>query len=120
MDNHAVISQFIYLLKSKPTIWNKSIETLSYYQKPRSAITTIIDSLEISFPDLTFTFANVSKLLNALRKSYNNELKQMENAEKQNMKFIPSLWCFDQLDFLKDSLVLDGVSCLRVRVYFKF
>ncbi|XP_063381710.1 uncharacterized protein LOC134668132 [Cydia fagiglandana] len=98
LKERELIKECIKLYRSLPSLWN--VKSKVYYDRERKkkAYAVLLSKYREMFPDATRE--DVKKKLNNLRSNYRKELKKYLNAMAAGESYTPSLWYFNELDFL--------------------
>ncbi|XP_063534742.1 uncharacterized protein LOC134744756 [Cydia strobilella] len=94
------IKECIKLYRSLPSLWN--VKSKVYYdrQRKKKAYAVLLTKYREMFPEATRE--DVKKKFNVLRTNYRKEFKKYLSAMAAGESYSPSLWYFNELDFLYD------------------
>ncbi|XP_035785772.1 uncharacterized protein LOC118463361 isoform X2 [Anopheles albimanus] len=92
--------EFIAIYRSLPDLWKvNSVGYVDKYKREASYETLIEKMREF---DPRADRASVCAKINSLRSTYRRELSKIKSARATGDEYVPTLWYFDDMSFLKD------------------
>ena len=110
-DTQELWREFIQLYRDFPALWKVKSDEYKNRSLKSECYVKLIDKIREIDPNATR--ATVTKKINSLRSNYRRELKKVMNSVKSGAGsdhvYKPSLWYFDELAFLRDQELQQGV-----------
>jgi Alcohol dehydrogenase transcription factor Myb/SANT-like. len=115
IPNNQIWIEFFETLRELPELWKVKSDIFKDRNKKKNAWDKLLDAYKKTEP-----YANVDSLkkrLANIRTCYRRELKKVEKSQRSGAgseeEYIPTLWYFEALDFLRDQEVqIPGVSSI--------
>lgn len=109
--------EFIELYKSFPCLWKIKSDEYKNRNLKTNCYLKLLEKMKERIPNATKD--TVTKKVNSFRTSYRRELKKVLKSEKSGSGsediYIPSLWFYGHLSFLRDQdIQTEGISTLDI------
>ncbi|XP_077137825.1 uncharacterized protein LOC143803960 [Ranitomeya variabilis] len=112
------IREFLEIYRSFPCLWKIKSPEYSNRQKRKAGYSKLIELYNLQAPEEQATENVVKKKIQALRTVWRKELNKVLQSSKSGSSaeevYVPRLWYFDYLNFLRDQEVPRSSSCLRL------
>ncbi|XP_045130420.1 LOW QUALITY PROTEIN: uncharacterized protein LOC123515665 [Portunus trituberculatus] len=116
LDTQEFWREFIQVYRDFPALWKVKSDEYKNRSLKSECYVKLIDKIREIDPNATR--ATVTKKINSLCSNYRRELKKVMNSVKSGAGsddvYKPSLWYFDELAFLRDQELQQGVSSLEL------
>ncbi|XP_069601851.1 uncharacterized protein [Ranitomeya imitator] len=111
------IREFLEIYQSFPCLWKIKSPEYSNREKRKAGYSKLIEFYNLHAPEEQATEAVVKKKIQALRTVWRKELNKVLHTSKSGASteevYVPKLWYFDHLNFLRDQEVPRSSTCLR-------
>ncbi|XP_065357156.1 uncharacterized protein LOC135951426 [Calliphora vicina] len=97
--SHKMIELFIALYKENSCLYDTTQENYSNYAVKLHALKNISQRMQEFLPNLEMK--DVQNKIKEIRRQLSEEMSLVDAAEVSGNKYVPKLWCFDQLEFLR-------------------
>ncbi|XP_077128656.1 aprataxin isoform X1 [Ranitomeya variabilis] len=119
MSNHIeFIREFLEIYQSFPCLWRIKSPEYSNREKRKAGYANLIAFYNLHAPEEQATEAIVKKKIQALRTVWRKELNKVLHTSKSGASteevYVPKLWYFQHLNFLRDQEVPRASTCLRL------
>ncbi|KNC32741.1 hypothetical protein FF38_03808 [Lucilia cuprina] len=104
--NRKMIETFIELYKENVCLYDTSHENYNNQTVKMHALKNIVQRMKQYLPNIELK--DVQDKIKAIRTQLISEISLIEEAEASGNKYEPNLWCFEQLEFLRDHLTADS------------
>ncbi|XP_077105048.1 uncharacterized protein LOC143759239 [Ranitomeya variabilis] len=112
------IREFLEIYQSFPCLWKIKSPEYSNREKRKAGYSKLIELYNLHAPEEQATETVVKKKIQALRtvwrKELNKVLKSSKSGSSTEEVYVPKLWYFDYLNFLRDQEVPRSSTCLRL------
>ncbi|XP_077137585.1 uncharacterized protein LOC143803691 [Ranitomeya variabilis] len=112
------IREFLEIYRSFPCLWKIKSPEYSNREKRKAGYSKLIELYNLQAPEEQATENVVKKKIQALRTVWRKELNKVLQSSKSGSSteevYVPKLWYFEYLNFLRDQEVPRSSSCLRL------
>ncbi|XP_069616269.1 uncharacterized protein [Ranitomeya imitator] len=112
------IREFLEIYQSFPCLWKIKSPEYSNREKRKAGYSKLIELYNLHAPEEQATETVVKKKIQALRTVWRKELNKVLHSSKSGSStdevYVPKLWYFDYLNFLRDQEVPRSSTCLRL------
>lgn len=93
--------EFFKLYRNLPALWKIGSDEYRCRQKKTAGYKILVDKMREIDPSANRD--TVRRKINSFRSSYRKELKKMRKHQSDHdERFVSTLWCFNDFDFLRD------------------
>ncbi|XP_069625389.1 uncharacterized protein [Ranitomeya imitator] len=111
------IREFLEIYQSFPCLWKIKSPEYSNREKHKAGYSKLIELYNLHAPEEQATETVVKKKIQALRTVWRKELNKVLHSSKSGSSteevYVPKLWYFDYLNFLRDQEVPRSSTCFR-------
>lgn len=98
------LEEFIDVFRTQPAVWETSNDLYRNKVEKEKSWKLLLEKYKEVEADATVE--TVKRKVNSLRSSYRRELAKIKKSERSGAStddiYVPALWYFDQLEFLRD------------------
>lgn len=97
------LAQFLHIYKTEACLWQT--KSTDYHNKRKRDESYAKLAVKLREMDPAAGIESVQRKINSLRSNFRRELKKVKAARKQGQTYVPQLWYYKHLEFLKPEML---------------
>lgn len=97
------LAQFLHIYRTEACLWQT--KSTDYHNKRKRDESYAKLAVKLREMDPAAGIDSVQRKINSLRSNFRRELKKVKAARKQGQTYVPQLWYYKHLEFLKPEML---------------